>query len=266
MRFGLEIQEKGFNIYVSGIPGTGRRTAVRKFLDELAKTKPLSDDLVYVNNFSNQYEPLAIRLPAGMGNQFKAEIASLIDEARRGLPRAFESEDYAIKQQQATDKLTKDREGIIRQVNEKAAELGFVIQMGPTGLLVLPVIDGKQISPEEFETLPEPIRNEILEKREVLNTDLRNGFRLLRDLDSRGTEAVTAVNNEIALYVIGHLVDGMKEKFRDHKEVLSYIDAVRKDILENLTLFLGQDQPQQQQVPPRSSNTLRRILHSENIR
>jgi Cdc6-like AAA superfamily ATPase len=53
LRFGLEIQERGFNIYVAGMPGTGRRTAVRNFLDELAKTKPKADDWVYVNNFAN---------------------------------------------------------------------------------------------------------------------------------------------------------------------------------------------------------------------
>jgi lon-related putative ATP-dependent protease len=63
-------------------------------------------------------------------------------------------------------------------------------------------------------------------------------------------EAVTTVNNEIALYVIGHLDDGLKEKFRDHNEVLSYIESVKKDILDNLSVFLGQDQAQQQPVPP----------------
>jgi hypothetical protein len=67
MRFGLNIQEKGFNIYVAGIPGTGRRSAVRKFLDELARTKSPANDWIYVNNFTNQYEPLAIELPPGKG-------------------------------------------------------------------------------------------------------------------------------------------------------------------------------------------------------
>ena len=71
LAFGLEIRERGFNIYVAGIPGTGRRTAVKKFLDGLAKTKPQADDWVYVNNFANPYEPLAIRLPPGMSSQLK---------------------------------------------------------------------------------------------------------------------------------------------------------------------------------------------------
>ena len=77
LRFGLEIQERGFNIYVAGMPGTGRRTAVRNFLDELAKTKPKADDWVYVNNFANPYEPLAIRLPPGMSGQRRRTWHSL---------------------------------------------------------------------------------------------------------------------------------------------------------------------------------------------
>lgn len=128
--------------------------------------------------------------------------------------------------------------------------MGFTIQMGPTGLLVIPVVDGKPVTPEEFEKLPADTQSAILEKREALNADLRNGFRLLRDLDTRGNEAVTKVNNDITLFVIGHLVDGLKEKYKDDNEIIQYIDSVQKDILDNLNVFLGQDQAQQQQVPP----------------
>src|SRR5512138_1721397 len=141
LRFGLEIREKGFNIYVAGMPGSGRRTAVKKFLSELAKTKAKADDWVYVNNFSNPYEPLAIRLPPGMGSQLKADMASFIAEARRTLPRAFESEDSATKRQEALGALDTERQAIIREVNVSAEKQGFTIQMGPSGLLIIPVVD-----------------------------------------------------------------------------------------------------------------------------
>ncbi|HUW86112.1 MAG TPA: Lon-like protease helical domain-containing protein, partial [Methanoregula sp.] len=134
LHFGLEIRERGFNIYVAGMPGTGRSTAVRKFLDELAKTKPKADDWVYVNNFANPYEPLAIRLPPGMSSRLKTDMASFIGEARRDLPRAFESEDYTTKRKEALGKLDRERETIVGEVNESAAKQGFTIQMGPTGL------------------------------------------------------------------------------------------------------------------------------------
>ena len=65
-----------------GCPGPGKRTAVKKFLEELAKTKPKSDDWVYVNNFANSYEPLAIGLSPEMSTQFKKDMATFIEETR----------------------------------------------------------------------------------------------------------------------------------------------------------------------------------------
>jgi hypothetical protein len=261
LHFGLEIQEEGFNVYVSGMPGTGRKSAVRKFLDRLAQAKPRADDWVYVNNFANPYEPLSIRLPAGLGSRFRADMAAFIDEARRSLPRSFESEDYARKRQEALGKIDTEREEIIGRVNERAGEQGFTIQMGPTGLLVIPVIDGKPLTAEEFSALPEKTQAEIRQKREDLDADLRNGFRQLRDLDSKGMEAVTGLNNEIALYAIGHLVTGLTEKYGNIPEIIQYIEDVRKDILENLGIFLGvQQQQQQEQVPPQFQQWLSKDL------
>ncbi len=259
LRFGLEIPEDGFNIYVSGLPGTGRHTAVKKFLDELAKTKPMADDWIYVNNFENQYEPLAIRLPAGMGTRFRADMAAFIEGVRRALPRAFESEDYATKRQEALKKIGKEREEIIAQVNESAGKQGFMLQMSPTGLVIIPVIDGKPLTEEEYTALPLEKQEEINKKREALDTDIRGGFRRMRDLDQKGMETVNTLNNEIALYAIGDLLAGLKEKYGKNEEVLAYIDAVRKDILENLGTFMGMDQ-QQQQVPPQFQQWVQKDL------
>jgi lon-related putative ATP-dependent protease len=254
LRFGLEIQERGFNIYVAGMPGTGRRTAVRNFLDELAKTKPKADDWVYVNNFANPYEPLAIRLPPGMSTQLKKDMASFIEETRRALPGAFDSDDYTKKRSEALGKLNKEREDIVGQVNESAAKQGFSIQIGPTGLIIIPVIDGKPLTQEEFEALPKETQAGIIQKREALDIDLRSGFRQVRELGAKEMEVVTQLNSEIALYAIGHLLAGLKEKYGKINNVLSYIDSVQKDILDNLDIFLGsaqqQQQLQQEQVPP----------------
>jgi lon-related putative ATP-dependent protease len=261
LHFGLEIREKGFNIYVAGIPGTGRRTAVKRFLDELAKTKPKADDWVYVNNFANPYEPLSIRLPPGMSTRLKTDMASFISEARRVLPQAFESDDYATKRQEALGKLDGERATIVQEVNESAAKQGFSIQMGPTGLMIIPVINDKPLTQEEFEALPKETQAEILKKREALDTDLRSGFRRIRDLDAKGMEVITKLNSEIALYAIGHLLTGLKEKYGKIPEVLSYIDSVQKDILDNLGTFLGPAQQQpQQQVPPQFQQLLAKDL------
>ncbi|MDD1701189.1 MAG: AAA family ATPase [Methanoregula sp.] len=263
LRFGLEIREKGFNTYVAGIPGTGRRTAVKKLLDELARTKSRADDWIYVNNFANPYEPNAIRLPPGMSSQLKADMSTFIAETRRALPRAFESEDYAAKRQEALGKIDKERETIVEQVTQRAAKQGFTIQMGPTGLMIIPVIEDKPLTQEDFEALPKERKAEILQKREALDADLRSGFHQLRELDAKGMEVVSKLNNEVALYAIGHLLAGLKEKYGKISEVIPYIDSVQKDILDNLGTFLGsgqQQQQQQEQVPPQFQQWLAKDL------
>jgi len=95
LKFGLGIRERGFNIYAAGFPGTGRTTAVRNFPEELARTKQAPSDWCYVNNFSNEYAPKAIRLPQGKGKDFQKDMRDFIDEAKRAIPKAFEGEDYA---------------------------------------------------------------------------------------------------------------------------------------------------------------------------
>ena len=74
LKFGLGIKDHGFNIYVAGYPGTGRKTAVKNFVEEIAKAEPAPPDWCYVNNFNNQYEPSAIQLASGKGKEFKEEI------------------------------------------------------------------------------------------------------------------------------------------------------------------------------------------------
>jgi len=72
LRFGIDIKERGFNIYVAGVPGTGRTTTVRNFLEEVAKTKPVPKDWCYVYNFQNPYQPNAIGLPPGKARVFQS--------------------------------------------------------------------------------------------------------------------------------------------------------------------------------------------------
>lgn len=71
LQFGLEIHEKGFNIYVAGPPGIGKMTAVQSFLEELARRKATPPDWCYINNFEDSYQPQICQLPAGQGRALR---------------------------------------------------------------------------------------------------------------------------------------------------------------------------------------------------
>jgi len=245
--FGLNIPEKGFNVYVSGIYGTGRKTAVLKFLDELVKTKPKGNDWIYVNNFEKPYEPDAITLPPGKGKEFQKDMALFISEAKRIIPKVFESEDYATKREDVIRGIEKERAQLFAWINESANTKGFIVKPGPAGLMTIPVKDEKPLQQEEFQALPKEEQAKYQEKREELLADLRTMYRKVRDLDEKEKEAVDSLNQEVALNATGHRAAVLKERYSGIDRILTFIEAVQKDIVDNLPQFMPEP-PQQQQA------------------
>ena len=250
LKFGLGIRNHGFNMYVAGYPGTGRKTAVKSFVEAQAKTMPVPSDWCYVNNFANQYEPKAIQLPSGKGKEFRDDMKNFIENVRAALPKAFESEDYAARREATLSSLENKRKRLIDELNAKAQSEGFVIQATPLGLLLIPVLDGKPLNEDELLALPQKTKDKLAEKREKLESGFRVAMRQLLDMEQQIHEALRKLNRDIALYAIGSQLQSLIEKYRDNGSVTAYLRAVENDILDNLQLFVrrGGGEAQQQSL------------------
>jgi len=246
LKFGLGIKDRGFNMYVAGYPGTGRKTAVKNFVEAQAKIQPIPADWCYVNNFANQYEPKAIQFPSGKGKEFREDMKNFIENVKNALPKAFESEDYATKRDATIRELENQRKQLIDELSVKAQREGFVIQTTPIGLLLIPVLDGKPLSEEEMLALPQKMKDKLQEKREQLETEFRNTMRQLIDMERKIHEALKKLNKEVALYAIGNQVETILEKYKDTIEVTAYLKAVEDDILDNLSQFVKRGGEQEQ--------------------
>ncbi len=250
LKFGLGIRDQGFNIYVAGYPGTGRKTAVKNFVEEIARSEPIPPDWCYVNNFSNQYEPNAIQLPAGKGKQFQNDVKNLIESIRTALPKAFESDDYAARREATIRGLERQRKELIDKLNAKAQQEGFIIQSTPIGLLLIPVVNGKPLNEEEILSLPQKTKDLIQEKRERLESELRNTMRQFLDMERKIREELKKLNRNIALYAIGNLVEDIIEKYKGMDEITAYLKKVQNDILDNIAQFIKRGEPQEQMPFP----------------
>jgi lon-related putative ATP-dependent protease len=251
LKFGLGIKNHGFNMYVAGYPGTGRKTTVKSFVEAQAKTQPVPPDWCYVNNFGNQYEPKAIQLSAGKGKEFRDDMKNFIENVKNALPKAFESEDYAARREATIRGLEEKRKQLIDELNVKAQREGFVIQTTPIGLLLIPVLDGKPLSEEEMLALPQKTKDKLQEKRETLETEFRNTMRQLIDMERQIHDALKKLNKEVALYALGNLVERLREKYNDSAAVTEYLKNVENDVLDNLQQFIRRSQggDQQKQFP-----------------
>lgn len=239
LQFGLAIQEHGFNIYVAGLPGTGRTTAVKAFLEELARQKEVPTDWCYVHHFKDPYFPKAMKLPPGKGKVLQEDMRKLVEEARREIPRVFEKEDYTMRRERIGDGLRKKREALFTRLGERAQEKGFQIQSSQVGLLIIPVVDGNPMSDQDFMALPPERKEEILKRRSVVEEELKAATKELKAAEKETNEELQNLDREVALFAVGYLLNDLKERYEDLPQVLNYLKEVQEDILENIGQFRG---------------------------
>ncbi|HVN70952.1 MAG TPA: ATP-binding protein [Desulfomonilia bacterium] len=248
LEFGLRIKNKGFNIYVSGYAGSGRKTAVRRYLREIAKDQPTPNDWCYVNNFKDPYRPKAISMPAGMAWQFARSADEFVKDARKEIAKAFESEEYAVRRNNTVKKFQEQREEAYNKINEDAKNKGLLIQATPMGLIAIPIIDNKPITEEEFRALDKKTRDDITRKQGRLQEQLKKSGRHMAALEKKTNEMISKLDKDVALYTLNLLLEDLEKKYRKIPELTSYLREMRDDMVENLSVFRGDEQKKQGQM------------------
>ena len=238
--FGIGNKSGGFNIYVSGYPGSGKLRAVNHFLEERAKFETSPGDWCYVNNFKDAYYPKKLRLPQGNAEIFKNEINKLIEEAQKALINAFESTEYANKRQEIIDEFQQRETDLFKNIHKKAKANNFTIRRTPIEIIILPTDEnGKPVSDKNFLKLPKKKQKEIIGKQDELMDELNGILRKNRDLEIDSNDSLMQLEENVSLYAIESLLEELREKYKDHNDVLSYLDDIKNDIIENLGDFLN---------------------------
>jgi lon-related putative ATP-dependent protease len=247
IQFGIGIQESGYNLYALGPNGTGKYTAVRNFLEKKASEKPAPSDWCYVYNFEQAHAPRALELPAGRGLELSRDMEKLVEELSAVIAGAFESEEYH-NQKLAIEAEFEERQGeALDRIRQDAEEHQISLIRTPAGLAFAPTREGEVIRPDEFMKLDEAIRKQFETQIEQLQERLQKVIRQVPQWVRQSRTRVKELNEEIATFAVVPLIDELKEKYRDLEAVVSYLDAVLKDVVANNELFL-EDQAEGQ--PP----------------
>ncbi len=125
IRLGLDIGSIGYNIFVTGLAGTGRFTTIKCVLEEIEVKGKIPDDLCYVNNFKNADMPHMLILPAGQGNALKKEMENLIEALKKKIPLIFENETYLNKKKEVVERYRNKQTEMFKEFEKKVGKEGF---------------------------------------------------------------------------------------------------------------------------------------------
>jgi len=240
IEFGISIGNHGYNIFVSGAPGTGKNTIVKSIVKRISKDRPVPDDWCYVNNFKEQDHPRAVKLPPGMARRFQQDMDRFIEHMMAEIPKVFEAREYEEQKSAITGSLEKSREVLFNETSLRAQEFGFQLTITRTGIVKVPLYKGKPVETEQLEQLRREERLEMEEREKKVDAEIRDFLGKVRLLDKEAHEKVHELNRRVAHFAMGHQLDDLKERYGMNARVPAYLVEAEEDILNNLKEFLGQ--------------------------
>ncbi|MEW8062307.1 MAG: ATP-binding protein [Candidatus Thiodiazotropha sp.] len=242
LHFGLGVGHKGYNLYALGPAGAGKSAMVRKFLKVLAAERPIPSDWCYVNNFSDARKPRAVALPAGQGVMFKGQMEQLVIDLQEAIPLVFESDEYHTRRQAKEDRLEERQENAMAAMQKKAEEKQIALINTPTGFTLGPKHNDKILGPEQFHKLPEKQQEAIEKDVKALQEELRKTLHAIPQWQKEAREEISKLNREMTASAVHHLIDAVREKYRDNEAVIVYLDRVEDDVINNYQQFLPRDE------------------------
>lgn len=237
LRFGLRMKEKGYNIYVTGIGGTGRTTFTNSIANEFAYQDPVPSDWVYVYNFKKRESPKALRLSSGSGRKFKNDVEETIKNLRRLIPDTFKGMEYESRRSEIVKISNHKKSQILKDLNVKSAEYGFMFSPTEQGLMSIATKDDKPMSEEEFQNLSVQEREDMLSRYNELHLETINDFNLFRREDEKLLQAIKDLDKQIAKDTVEFDIKRLKEKYNDGDKIEEYLTMLEEDILENIDKF-----------------------------
>lgn len=272
VNFGLSVDSGGYNIFVVGEPGSGRRSYVLEELKYAAKDMPAPDDWVFVYNFDDPSSPLSISLPAGKGKQLANDADTALEDLKAALVKAFENSEFEDNKAQLVKTFQDEVNKVMEELQKWAESKDFSIKRTPQGFVNLPLIMAppveaptdaqndaednetdtaaepvsqakepvrREMQQEEFEKLSDDEQKALQKVSEEISQKTLEKLRVIREHEKKLKEKVKELEAQICTVAIEPIVAELRSKFEPNEKLSKWFDAFSEDVKENFAAFLA---------------------------
>lgn len=249
LRVGLEMNHFGYNIFVTGLSGTGRTTTIKRMLRDFEqKTSNLSDHC-YVNNFKNPDNPLAISLPAGQGRALKQDMDNFIKDLLRDIPAVYESQRFQQERKILLQHFQDRQKVVLQDFEKRVKERGFDLVQVQVGNMmrpdIVPVVNNNPTNLDQVEQLVQKGEftkeqyEALRETQADLEKQMANVFRELRNIEKKVQQSLTGLEDKLVMPVVSEFVNIIRATY-DSEKVHAYLDDITEYIRSHLDRFRRQ--------------------------
>lgn len=213
LRTGLSIHARGYNLFVSGLIGSGRSTVIEFLLRDIQPVCRRGPDHVLVHNFREPNRPLLVPLPPGRAAAFRDELADLGRELRASLQAALHSRPHRMSRRVVLRASEARERRIMDALQRQAQKMGcalvrFQAQSGASTADIYPVVDGEPITLDALSALviegkvDEATRDGLLRQREQLIERLDEVSERMRQERTRVAGELREMDQRLAWHVL----------------------------------------------------------------
>ncbi len=246
---GLEIKSLGYNIFITGMVGTGRTTTIKQLLERLEKKEKTPDDILFVNNFKSPDEPTLIMLPGGRGRLFRDAMDNLIEMLKVHIPELLKSKYYTDRREAIIEAQQGKQKVILERFEQSAAAQGFSVIQVQMGLFVKPdLIPVIEDTPTPFAKLESMIKEKkfdqksldnLKKKYDELSGEMEAVFENLREIDEETRSLLKNWDIEAITPIIKGDISGVRDKLAE-PSIAEYLGHVEENLNNNIDLFKAQ--------------------------
>jgi lon-related putative ATP-dependent protease len=246
LRLGSSVDARNYNIFVAGRPGTGKLTAVRKVLSEIAGRQEPPGDLCYVNNFKRAWEPCALFFPRRKGARFKKTLDDLIAQFAMKLPQVYHSREYQTLVQEVVNRGLEAENEAFLKLSEFASKVGFHVKTTKDGLITVPLYNNRPLSEKDYDRLPGDVKRKIEDQRKKLTPVVQEFLHATRELQTSTQGGVDFLQRQLIEQLVRPEIERLKVEFGTTDRIKAYLDALVDDMLahpQKLVPETGTDTP-----------------------
>ena len=248
LEFGLQVDVKGYNLYLEGPSGVGKTMYTKNYLQKIAAKKKVPSDWCYIYNFDNPNEPIAVSLPAGQGKEFKDSMDGFIKEIRKDIRKTFNNDDFEKEKALIKQEYEAKRSALLEKLNEDASKYDFQVKAAQNGIYMMPIVNGKAIEEEEFEQLDEEIKQQYEEKSILVQEQIMNVISQIKEIERQSDKKISEWQSNVALLTVNVHINYLKSKYKRNKKINKFLNDVKQDVLKNIPTFLEDPNKQPQNI------------------
>jgi len=244
IELGAGIRSQGYNIWTSGVVGTGRMTTIRQILDHRKDERVQLHDFAYVNNFKAPDQPVLLRFEAGEGRVFARMMDEAMNVVRRRIPQLFEDEHFQTDRKTISQRFHQLEQTLLAEFDAKIRPSGFVVgtlqeEDGTGRTEVFPVVDGKPVAIDELDELVEA-KKLTIEQATALHGLYETYREELSDIGRRSMRVMVDFRKELSKHdrvAVGILLKGIFEDLRSsfpRDRITDFLDGLTTFILEHV--------------------------------